>query len=43
LGLNVELQVFVADTQRKESPSNIDIGAGHIAFFVNDIQAAAQS
>jgi catechol 2,3-dioxygenase-like lactoylglutathione lyase family enzyme len=41
--LNVELQAFVADTQRQESPSNIDIGAGHIAFFVNDIQAAAQS
>ena len=41
--LNVELQAFVADTQRHELPSNIDIGAGHIAFFVNDIQAAAQS
>ena len=41
--LNVELQAFVADTQRQGSPSNIDIGAGHIAFFVNDIQAAAQS
>jgi catechol 2,3-dioxygenase-like lactoylglutathione lyase family enzyme len=27
---DVERQVFVADTQRKESPSNIDIGAGHL-------------
>ena len=41
--LNVELQVFVAETQRKDAPSTIDSGAGHIAFFVNDLQAAAQS
>ena len=41
--LNVELQAFEADTQKKAMPSNIDVGAAHIAFFVDDINAAARS
>ena len=34
---------FEAEQQRREMPSNIDVGATHIAFFVDDIQAAADS
>lgn len=41
--LNVELQMFEAEAQKKEMPSNIDVGAAHIAFFVEDIHAAADS
>jgi 2-epi-5-epi-valiolone epimerase len=41
--LNVELLQFDADQQQRKMPSNIDIGAGHIAFFVEDIRAAAES
>ena len=41
--LNIELLSFAADRQRQEMPSNIDMGATHIAFFVDDIHAAAES
>ena len=41
--LNVELQAFEADKQNKTMPHNVDLGASHIAFFVDDIKAAAQS
>ena len=41
--LNVELMAFDADAQQRTMPSNIDYGATHIAFFVNDLEAAAKS
>ncbi len=41
--LNIELLEFDADQQQRKMPSNIDMGAGHIAFFVDDILAAAES
>jgi len=40
---NVELLEFNADQQNQVLPSNVDMGAGHIAFFVDDIGAAAES
>ena len=41
--LNLELMAFQSDHQRREMPSNVDLGAMHIAFFVDDIEAAARS
>ena len=41
--LNVELLSFKAEQQRRDMPSNVDLGATHIAFFVDDIHAAAAS
>lgn len=41
--LNVEVMTFEADQQNKTMPSNIDVGATHIAFFVDNIRAAADS
>lgn len=41
--LNVELLAYDAPQQRTEMPSNVDLGAAHIAFFVDDIDAAAES
>ena len=41
--LNVELMEFKSAHQRKEMPSNVDYGAAHIAFFVENIEAAAKS
>ena len=41
--INVELMAFDADTQVRTMPSNIDYGATHIAFFVDDIEVAAKS
>ena len=41
--INVELMSFDADAQQRTMPSNIDYGATHIAFFVDDIDAAAES
>ncbi len=41
--INVELMAFDADHQQQAMPSNIDYGATHIAFFVDDIEAAAAS
>ena len=41
--INVELMAFKADRQQQSMPSNIDFGATHIAFFVDDIEAAAAS
>jgi catechol 2,3-dioxygenase-like lactoylglutathione lyase family enzyme len=41
--LNVELLEFDANQQDREMPSNVDMGAGHIAFFVEDIRAATES
>ena len=41
--INVELMAFDADQQRRTMPSNIDYGSAHIAFFVDDIEAAATS
>ena len=39
--INLELLAYAADAQRKEMPSNIDLGAGHIAIFVDDLEPAA--
>ena len=39
--LNIELQSFEAEQQEKHLPSNVDFGATHVAFFVEDMQAAA--
>jgi catechol 2,3-dioxygenase-like lactoylglutathione lyase family enzyme len=41
--LNLELQEFKAEKQRRKVPSNVDLGSAHLAFFVDDIGAAAQS
>jgi catechol 2,3-dioxygenase-like lactoylglutathione lyase family enzyme len=41
--LNVELQAFEAEQQEKRLPSNVDFGATHIAFFVDDLQTAGAS
>ncbi len=41
--INVELMAFDADEQQRTMPSNIDYGSTHIAFFVDDIDAAAKS
>ena len=41
--INVELMAFDADAQQRTMPSNIDYGATHMAFFVDDIEAAALS
>ena len=41
--INVELMSFDADGQQRTMPSNIDYGATHIAFFVDDLEAAAAS
>jgi catechol 2,3-dioxygenase-like lactoylglutathione lyase family enzyme len=41
--LNLELQEFKAEKQRKAMPSNVDLGSAHLAFFVDDINAATQS
>jgi catechol 2,3-dioxygenase-like lactoylglutathione lyase family enzyme len=41
--LNVELQMFDAEQQQSTMPSNIDMSAAHIAFFVDDLHAAAGS
>ena len=41
--INVELMAFDADQQQQAMPSNIDFGATHIAFFVDDLEAAAAS
>ena len=41
--INVELMAFEADNQQQRMPSNIDYGATHIAFFVDNIEAAAAS
>ena len=41
--INLELMAFDADSQVRKMPSNIDYGATHIAFFVDDIEAAASS
>ena len=37
----MESMVFDADHQQQAIPSNIDYGATHIAFFVDDMDAAA--
>src|SRR5437899_1671086 len=41
--LNVELLSFEAEGQQKQMPSNIDAGAAHIAFCVDDMHAEAES
>ena len=41
--LNLELLAYQAEAQRKQMPSNIDLGAMHLAFFVDDLEAAAES
>jgi catechol 2,3-dioxygenase-like lactoylglutathione lyase family enzyme len=39
--LNLELFSWQAPDQRSEGPRPSDVGAGHIAFFVDDMDAAA--
>lgn len=41
--INVELQMYEAETQERQMPKPIDVGAAHIAFFVDDLDAAAKS
>ena len=43
LGPNLNLELFTWSTpdQRTEAPRPSDVGAGHIAFFVDDMAAAA--
>jgi catechol 2,3-dioxygenase-like lactoylglutathione lyase family enzyme len=41
--LNVELLEFDANQQDREMPGNVDMGVGHIAFFGDDLRAAAES
>ena len=41
--INVELMAFDAEHQQQIMPSNIDYGATHIAFFVDNVDAAASS
>jgi catechol 2,3-dioxygenase-like lactoylglutathione lyase family enzyme len=39
-GSNIELFEYAAPDQRTEPPRNSDIGGHHIAFYVQDLQAA---
>jgi catechol 2,3-dioxygenase-like lactoylglutathione lyase family enzyme len=39
-GLNLEVFEYKAPAQRKSGPRNSDIGGHHIAFYVDDIDAA---
>ena len=39
--LNLELFSWQAPDQRQEGPRPSDVGAGHLAFFVDDMEAAA--
>lgn len=41
-GSNIELFDYDAPDQQTVSPRNSDIGGSHIAFYVDDIQAAAE-
>jgi len=41
--LNVELLAFEAPEQRTAQPAPFDVGASHLAFFVDDFDAAAAS
>ncbi len=40
-GLNLELFEYAAPDQKPEPPKNSDIGGHHLAFYVDDIDAAA--
>lgn len=40
-GSNIELLEYRAPDQKKERPRNSDLGGHHIAFYVEDIKAAA--
>jgi catechol 2,3-dioxygenase-like lactoylglutathione lyase family enzyme len=40
MGSNIELFQYSAPDQRQDSPKNSDIGGHHIAFYVDDIDAA---
>jgi catechol 2,3-dioxygenase-like lactoylglutathione lyase family enzyme len=40
MGSNLELFQYSAPDQRQDAPKNSDIGGHHIAFYVDDIQAA---
>lgn len=39
-GSNIELFEYQSPDQRKEQPNNADVGGHHIAFYVDDIDAA---
>lgn len=39
---NIELFEYDAPDQSKKTPSNSDVGGHHIAFFVDDLEAAAE-
>lgn len=41
-GSNIELFQYTSPDQRAEVPKNSDIGGHHIAFYVDDIDAAAK-
>ena len=40
-GTNIELFEYSSPDQRHDQPRNTDIGGHHIAFYVDDIEAAA--
>ena len=41
--LNVELLAIRAPGQNRQAPATTDIGAAHLAFFVDDLEAAGAS
>lgn len=41
--LNLELLAFKADGQNRTLPNTVDVGAAHLAFFVDDLEAATAS
>ena len=41
-GSNIELFQYTSPDQKTEGPKNSDIGGHHIAFYVDDIEAAAK-
>ena len=41
MGSNIELFSYQSPDQKVVQPKNSDIGGYHIAFYVNDVEAAA--
>jgi catechol 2,3-dioxygenase-like lactoylglutathione lyase family enzyme len=39
-GANIEIFQYVAEGQRRSQPRNSDVGGHHIAFYVEDMDAA---
>lgn len=41
-GANIEIMEYAAHDQAKQLPRNSDIGGHHLAFYVDDIEAAVE-